>query len=86
MRDKLGAFFGGLRRRAGIFKWLFFAALVLLVALNVFIRPHHPHVDAEHLPGFWALFGLVLAVAMAVLMKGIVAPLLGFSEDIYDDK
>lgn len=84
MRDKLGAFFSELRRQARLFKWLFLAALVLLVALNVFIRPHHPHVGAESLPGFWAIFGLGLAVAMAVLMKGVVAPLIGFSEDIYD--
>lgn len=84
MRDTLGAFISGLRRKSGLFKWLFFAILVLLVALNVFLRPHHPHVGAEALPGFWAIFGLVLAVAMAVLMKGIVAQLIGFSEDIYD--
>ncbi|MEG6549550.1 hypothetical protein V6C53_04840 [Desulfocurvibacter africanus] len=84
MRDTLGAFVSGLRRKSSLFKWLFFVTLALLVALNIILRPHHPHVDAEALPGFWAVFGLVLAVAMAVLMKGIVAPLIGFSEDIYD--
>ncbi len=84
MRDTLGAFISGLRGKTRLFKWLFFAILALLVALNVFLRPHHPHVGAEALPGFWAVFGLVLAVAMAALMKGIVAQLIGFSEDIYD--
>jgi len=84
MRDNLGAFFNGLRQKAGQFKWLYFASLALLLAINVFLRPEHPHVGAESLPGFWAVFGLALAVALAVLAKGILAPLIGFPEDIYD--
>jgi hypothetical protein len=38
----------------------------------------------EVYPGFWAGFGFVLAVAMAFVMKRIVAPLIGAPEDIHD--
>lgn len=76
--------FEKLRAYAGLFQKFFLAVLVLLVALNVFIRPYHPHVALEVYPGFWAVFGFVLAVAMAFVMKRIIAPIIGAPEDIHD--
>lgn len=73
-----------LRAQAGLFKIVFFIILALLVGLNFFIGPYHPHVAWEVYPGFWAVFGFVLAVAMAFVMKRIVAPLIGAPEDIHD--
>lgn len=73
-----------LRSLSGQFKLLFFAVLAALVVLNFFIGPYDPHVAWEVYPGFWAGFGFVLAVAMAFVMKRIVAPLIGAPEDIHD--
>ena len=50
---------------------LFFAALGVLVLLNVFIHPHDPHFGLDKLPGFWALFGLAGAVLLAKGAKGL---------------
>ncbi len=73
-----------LRSLSGLFKLAFFAVLAVLVGLNFFIGPYDPHVAWEVYPGFWAGFGFVLAVAMAFVMKRIVAPLIGAPEDIHD--
>ncbi|MFZ3048224.1 MAG: hypothetical protein WA151_20105 [Desulfatirhabdiaceae bacterium] len=63
---------------------LFFASLGFLVALNVFIRPHHPHFGLETIPGFWALFGMAGAILLARGAKGLAHTVLGKDEDFYD--
>jgi len=62
----------------------FCASLGLLVALNVFIRPHHPHFGLETIPGFWALFGVAGAILLARGAKGLAHTVLGKDEDYYD--
>ncbi len=73
-----------MRDNAGVFKLLFFIVLAILVGLNFFIGPYDAHVAWEVYPGFWAAFGFVIAVALAFVMKRIVAPLIGAPEDIHD--
>ncbi|TVQ97391.1 MAG: hypothetical protein EA399_13040 [Desulfovibrionales bacterium] len=73
-----------LRAQSGRLKLLFLVILAVLVVLNFFIGPYDPHVAWEVFPGFWAGFGFVLAVAMAFVMKRIIAPLIGAPEDIHD--
>ena len=63
---------------------LLFAALGLLVLLNVFIHPHHPHFGLETIPGFWALFGLAGAVILAKGAKGLAHTVLGKDESFYE--
>lgn len=63
---------------------LLFAALGLLVLLNVFIHPHHPHFGLETIPGFWALFGLAGAVILAKGAKGLAHTVLGKDENFYE--
>ena len=63
---------------------LFFAALGVLVLLNVFIHPHDPHFGLDKLPGFWALFGVVGAVILAKGAKGLAHTILGKDEDFYE--
>jgi hypothetical protein len=63
-----------------------FAALALLVALNLFVHPHEPHFGLDAIPGFWALFGLVGAVVLARLAKGLAHTVLGRSEDYYEKR
>lgn len=77
-------FFERLRAYSGQFKLLLFILLAILVVLNFFIGPYDPHVAWEVFPGFWAVFGFVLAVAMAFVMKRIIAPIIGAPEDIHD--
>jgi hypothetical protein len=65
---------------------LFFVSLGLLVALNVFIRPHDPHFGLDAFPGFWALFGLAGAILLGRGAKGLAHTILGKDEDFYDKK
>lgn len=69
---------------AGKLRLLFFIALGLLVVLNLFIYPHHPHFGLEGYPGFWAFFGLFGAVILARLAKGAAHTFLGKDEDYYE--
>ena len=65
---------------------LMFASLTLLVVLNLFITPHHPHFGLEKFPGFWALFGLLGAVILVKGAKGAAHTFLGKDEDFYEIK
>ncbi len=74
-----------LRAMSGLWRSLFLAGLAGLVALNVFIHPHHPHVEAETMIGFWPVFGLGVAVVLAFVAKVVLANVLDVSEDFYDE-
>jgi hypothetical protein len=63
---------------------LMFAALGLLVALNLFIHPHEPHFGIDAYAGFWAVFGLVGAVVLGRAAKGLAHTVLGKDEDFYE--
>lgn len=63
---------------------LFFVALGLLVVLNAFIHPHHPHFGLEMIPGFWSLFGLAGALVLAKGAKGLAHTILGKDENFYE--
>ena len=86
MSQAVGNFFQSLRSKGRLFLGLLLVVLAGLVALNVVIRPYHPHVALEVYPGFWAVFGLAVAVGMAAFMKGFVTELLAVDEDIYRPK
>jgi len=64
---------------------LFLMALGLLVLLNAFIYPHHPHFGLERVPGFWSLFGLAGAVILAKGAKGLAHTILGKDENFYEE-
>lgn len=61
-----------------------YAVLAVLVVLNLFIRPAHPHFSAEKIPGFWAIFGVGIAIALARLAKGAAHTFLGKDVHFYD--
>jgi hypothetical protein len=61
-----------------------YAVLSVMVVLNVFILPAHPHFGAEKIPGFWAVFGVVVAVILARTAKGAAHTFLGKDVDFYD--
>jgi len=63
---------------------LMFAAMGLLVVLNLFIHPHEPHFGIDGVPGFWSLFGLAGAVVLGRAAKGLAHTVLGKNEDFYE--
>jgi hypothetical protein len=77
MSGRLGNFLDRMRRQyVGAWKLALFVFLGAAVAVNFVIRPHEAEYVLDTLPGFWAVFGLGVAVTMVFLMKKIVQPLL----------
>ncbi len=72
-------------KHAGTWKILFFVLLAGLVGVNLFLRPHHAEYGYDTIPGFWAAFGLLVAVLMVLVMKKIVQPLIERPEESDDD-
>lgn len=79
-----GMLLNWLRGKTGIISVLFFLGLAGLVLANVFIRPHHPEFGLDAYPGFWAVFGLVGGLAMVIIMKKIVQPMISRGDDYYE--
>lgn len=71
--------------KRGCWLTLFFAVLAVLVTLNLFILPAHPHFGLDAFPEFWAVFGLGVGVVMIYVMKKIIQPLIVRKEDYYGD-
>lgn len=69
---------------APFLKKAMYAVLAVMVVLNFLIMPPHPHFGAEKIPGFWAVFGLAVAVILARLAKGAAHTFLGKDVDFYD--
>lgn len=55
---------------------LLLVLLAVLLVANAFIRPGHPHFEAESLYGFWPLFGLIGGLALSVAAGAMFGPLL----------
>ena len=63
----------------------FLAGLVVLDALPLFVDKHHAHTSAEHLPGFWALFGFGACVLIVIGSKAFGHAGIMKREDYYDE-
>lgn len=61
--------------------WIF-PGLILLA--NFFIHPHEAEFGLDAYPGFWAVFGLLVTVAMVFVMKKIIQPMLVRPEEHTD--
>ena len=64
------------------------AVLVVLVALDTIpglIDKAHAHTAAEHLPAFWAVFGLVGCLLLVVIAKTFGHLGVSTREDYYDE-
>jgi len=79
-----GMLLNWLRTRTGVIAVLFFLGLAGLVVANVFIRPHEAEYVFDIYPGFWAVFGLICGLAMVIIMKKIVQPMISRGDDYYD--
>ncbi len=60
---------------------LFVAVLAALAAASLFVRPDHPHIQAETVAGFWAAFGFVAGLALIALGGLGLGPLTRFPEE-----
>ena len=64
------------KQHAGRWKLGLFLFLGLTLLGNHFIHPHHAEFGIDRYTGFWAVFGLGVTVAMVVMMKKIIQPIL----------
>ncbi|MGA9477599.1 MAG: hypothetical protein WBV21_07455 [Desulfobacterales bacterium] len=86
MSEGLGNFLDRLRKgNIGVWKLGLFVFLGAALVVNFFIHPRHAEYFLDNYPGHWAVFGLVVAVAMILFMKKIVQPLLKRPEEKDDD-
>ena len=83
--SSLGALFKRLKDRPTLWRNVFFAALVVILALNLVIRPDEAHFGLDRIPGFFAGFGLVVGALLIVILEKIVRPLIARKEDFYGD-
>lgn len=79
-----GMLLSWLREKSGVLSVLFFLGLAGLVGANVFLRPHEAEYVFDVYPGFWAVFGLVGGLAMVIIMKKIVQPMISRGDDYYE--
>lgn len=79
-----GMLLNALRAHTGKIAVLFFLGLAGLVVANLFVRPHEAEYVFDIYPGFWAIFGLVGGLAMVIIMKKIVQPMIARGDDYYE--
>jgi short subunit fatty acids transporter len=61
------------------------AALVVIDALPFLVDKEHAHTRAEHLPGFWSVFGFLACMAIIFLSKWYGHAGIMKREDYYDE-
>ena len=61
------------------------ALLVILDAIPGIVDKEHAHTQAEHLPGFWAIFGFVGCVVLIIVSKWFGRAGIMQREDYYDE-
>lgn len=59
--------------------------LVLLDAIPAIVDKEHAHTWAEHVPGFWSLFGFIGCVLLVIFSKGLGHFGITTREDYYDE-
>ena len=61
------------------------ALLVVIDALPFLVDKEHAHTTAEHLPGFWSVFGFVACTLIIFLSKWFGHAGIMKREDYYDE-
>jgi hypothetical protein len=59
--------------------------LVLLDAIPAIVEKEHAHTAAEHIPGFWAVFGLLGCLLLVLISKTLGHLGISTREDYYDE-
>ena len=77
-----------LRKRLKTVIWVCYAVLAVLVvidALPFLVDKEHAHMSAEHLPGFWSVFGFIACTLIIFLSKWFGHAGIMQREDYYDE-
>ena len=82
----LGKFLQQQARHSRFWFRLFLIGLAVLLALNAFIRPEHPHFGVDAYPLFWPAFGLGGGLLLVLIVKKLVQPIIVKNEDYYHDQ
>ena len=85
---KLVQFIEFLRKRLKAVVWICYAVLAVLVvmdALPFLVDKAHAHTKAEHLPGFWSVFGFVACTLIIFLSKWFGHAGIMQREEYYDE-
>lgn len=61
------------------------ALLVVIDALPFLVDKHHAHTQAEHLPGFWSVFGFIACTLIIFVSKWYGHAGIMTREDYYDE-
>ncbi len=61
------------------------AGLLALDAIPAVVDKEHAHTAAEHLPAFWAVFGLLGCLALVIFAKSFGRAGVTKREDYYDE-
>jgi hypothetical protein len=83
---KLIQFIDFIRNRLKTVVKVCLAILALLVLLDaLFVDKEHAHTSIEHIPGFWAVFGLLGCMILIILSKAFGHLGIMTREDYYDE-
>lgn len=82
---KFGNILDRIRKYATAWKAALFVFLAAAVLANVYVRPHEAEYRLDAYPGFWAVFGLLTALAMVWVMKIVVQPWIKRPEEDDDE-
>jgi hypothetical protein len=61
------------------------ALVIVFDAIPAIVGKEHAHTAVEHLPGFWAVFGLLGCLALVALAKSFAHLGVSKREDYYDE-
>jgi hypothetical protein len=84
MSNGLGGMFDKFQANSRTWSIILFAVLAAMVVLNFGMRPPVVEYVYDAYAGFWPAFGLVVGLAMVIVMKKIVQPMIARREDYYD--
>jgi len=83
--SRLGNWLEWQTTKTKVWLYLLYGVLAALAMWGVVYENHAPHFSIDKRYIFWAGFGWVCAVVMIFVLKKIVFPILGKSEDFYGD-
>lgn len=99
MSQGLGGILTKMQENWKVWRLIFFAILIVMLALGFVLVNHHGHIAVgghggheghggvilDTLPAFYGGFGLVVGLIMVIVMKKIVQPFIARKEDHYGD-
>jgi hypothetical protein len=73
------------KRLKTVIQGCFGVLAILIIVDGLFVSKEHAHTAAEHLPGFWSVFGFIGCVLIIILSKWFGHAGIMTREDYYDE-